>query len=67
MTQTDDDDDTVEISEEELAEMVEEAIDIIALALPEDADDSYWAALRQKVERRAAEMLVEPDEDDDEA
>lgn len=66
MTQTDDDtDDAVEISEEDLAEMVEEAIDIIALALPEDADDSYWAALRAKVERRAAEILVDPDEDDD--
>lgn len=68
MTQVpEDDDETIEISEEELEEMVEEAIDILALALPEGADDSYWAALRDKVERRSAEMLVESDDDEEDA
>lgn len=57
-------DETVEISEEELNEMVEEAKDIIALALPEDAGDAYWAELRADIERRAADMLVEDDDED---
>jgi hypothetical protein len=54
---------TVEISDEELEEMVEEALDILALALPDDADDAYWAQVRATVEQRAADLMVEvPDE-----
>jgi hypothetical protein len=33
-------DEGVELSEEELQELVDEAIDIIALSLPEDADEA---------------------------
>jgi hypothetical protein len=61
-------DDSVELSEDELQELVDEAIDIIALSLPEDADDDYWRAFRETVERRAREMLIgdETDADADE-
>jgi hypothetical protein len=50
---------TIEISDEELEEMVEEALDILALALPDDADDAYWAQVRATVEQRAADLMVE--------
>lgn len=53
------DDEPIEISEEELEAMVAEAIDIIALALPDDADDAYWASFRQRVESRAREIMVD--------
>jgi hypothetical protein len=39
--------------------MVEEALDILALALPDDADDAYWAQVRATVEQRAADLMVE--------
>ena len=58
------DEEPIEVSEEELEAMVAEAIDIIALALPDDADDEYWAAFRQRVERRAKEIVID-DEDAD--
>ncbi len=45
-----------EISEEEFEAMLDEAIDVIALALPDDAEDEYWANFRRIVEQRAKAM-----------
>lgn len=60
--ETEDLDETIELSEEELHEMVEEALDILALTLPDEAGDDYWAEIRATVEKRAADMLVEDPE-----
>jgi hypothetical protein len=65
MTDLSDDDEVIEVSEEDLAEMVEEARDILALALPEDADDAWWRELREDVERRA-QAMADGGEDEDE-
>lgn len=69
MTDLSDDDEVIEVSEEDLAEMVEEARDILALALPEDADDAWWRELREDVERRAQAMADggENEDEDEEA
>lgn len=61
---TDFEQDTIELTTEQLEEMVDDAIDVIALALPEDAGDEYWRALRAEVERRAQEMLADVDDDE---
>jgi hypothetical protein len=53
-----------ELTDEDLQEMLDEAIDVIAMTLPEDAGDEYWSTFRQLVESRAKEILEEyPDED----
>lgn len=62
----DDLDETIELSEEEIQEMVDEALDMLALTLPDDADDAWWAEVRATVEQRAAAMLV-ADEGENEA
>ncbi|HEY9218914.1 MAG TPA: hypothetical protein VIO94_12745 [Phenylobacterium sp.] len=64
---TDTPEDTIELTIEQLEEMVDDAIDVLALALPEDAGDEYWRTLRDEVERRAAAMLEADDEDDADA
>ncbi|MDB5458946.1 MAG: hypothetical protein JWO72_687 [Caulobacteraceae bacterium] len=51
------DDEWVELSDEELEEMLEDAIDVLAMSLPEEADDDYWRRLREVVEARSREML----------
>ncbi|HEX2560260.1 hypothetical protein [Phenylobacterium sp.] len=61
---TDFEQDTIELTTEQLEEMVDDAIDVLALALPEEAGDEYWRALRAEVERRAQEMLAEVDDED---
>ena len=58
---------TIELTVEQLEEMVDDALDVIALALPEDAGDEYWRALREEVERRAEQMLAEVDDEEPEA
>ncbi|MFC3078134.1 hypothetical protein ACFODL_08555 [Phenylobacterium terrae] len=55
---------TIELTTEQLEEMVDDALDVIALALPDDAGDEYWRALREEVERRAKEMLADVDDDE---
>ena len=55
-------DDEIELSDEDLQEMLEEAIDVLAMTLPENAGDEYWRTLRQLVEQRAQELLEEDDE-----
>ncbi|RAK56562.1 hypothetical protein [Phenylobacterium deserti] len=52
-------DEQTELTEEDLQEMLEEAIDIIAMTLPEDAGDEYWTQFRALVEDRAREILEE--------
>jgi len=59
-------DEQIEITEEDLQEMLEEAIDIIAMTLPEDAGDEYWTQFRSLVEERAREILAEDAAEDDE-
>ena len=59
-------DDQQEITQEELEEMLEEAIDVIAMTLPEEAGDEYWKALRELVEARAREFAEEDGEAEDE-
>lgn len=59
---TDFEQDTIELTTEQLEEMVDDALDVIALALPDDAGDEYWRALRAEVERRAQEMYAEGDD-----
>lgn len=54
---------TIELTVEQLEEMVDDALDVLALALPEDAGDEYWRELRQEVERRAEHMLEEDGDD----
>lgn len=54
---------TIELTVEQLEEMVDDALDVLALALPEDAGDEYWRELRQEVERRAEQMLEEDGDD----
>lgn len=60
---TDHGEETIELTVEQLEEMVDDALDVLALALPEDAGDEYWRELRQEVERRAKLMLEEDDDD----
>lgn len=55
--------DTIELTTEQLEEMVDDALDVLALALPDEAGDEYWRALRAEVERRAQEMLAEVDDE----
>lgn len=55
-----------ELTEEDLQEMLEEAIDVIAMTMPQDAGDEYWSALRQLVESRARELLEAEDDDAEE-
>jgi hypothetical protein len=50
-------DEWVELSDEELEEMLDDAIDVLAMSLPEGADDDYWRRLREVVESRSREML----------
>lgn len=57
---------TIELTVEQLEEMVDDALDVIALALPDDAGDDYWRALREEVERRAQQMLAEADDEEPE-
>ena len=48
--------DDIELTDEDLQQMLDEAIDIIAMTLPTEAGDEYWATFRQIVEARAQEM-----------
>jgi len=56
---------TDELDPDELDEMFEAAIDVLALTLPEDAADEHWQRIRELVEQRAAEMAEDVDEGDD--
>lgn len=64
MTDMNDDDEAIEITEEQLEEMVEDAIDVLALALPDDAGDEYWRTLREEVERRSRDMIAAVEAED---
>jgi hypothetical protein len=57
---------TIELTVEQLEEMVDDALDVIALALPDDAGDEYWRTLREEVERRAQQMLADMDDEEPE-
>lgn len=59
-------DEPIDLSDEDLEQMLEEAIDIIAMTMPEDASDEYWSTFRKLVEQRAAEMMAADDDEDDE-
>jgi hypothetical protein len=56
---------TEELDPDELDEMFEAAIDVLALTLPEDAADEHWRRIRELVEERAAEMAQDDDASDD--
>jgi hypothetical protein len=61
---TDLSEETIELTTEQLEEMLDDALDVIALALPDDAGDEYWRSLRDEVERRSQEMMAAANDDD---